>query len=273
MKPYRIALCFSGQSRTWDFGVKNIKRFFSRNTHPETGAPIQYDYFIHTWDTNTYRPDTSTQEYYDEPVKDGTCDAIINAYNPAVFCMDSWQDFNNKVHPARSFDGMFYSFMKSIHMKRNYELANDFEYDCVIKVRLDTIYHPQTHFIAHTMSPLMLYSCTPISRFPHEFHYNNFDDVFYYGDSKTMDLMANVYNIHKQKMGKYADNALLTKREPEFYYGPGTLLYKNAVDMAIHPTCFNSFPWFVVRQNVAASGLDSLNDWDQVMKLCMDWYR
>ena len=62
-------------------------------------------------------------------------------------------------------------------------------------------------------------------------------------------------------------------REPEFFYGPGTLLYKNAVDMAIHPTCFNSFPWFVVRQNVANSGLDSLNDWDQVMKMCMDWYR
>jgi predicted lipoprotein len=45
--------------------------------------------------------------------------------------------------------------------------------------------------------------------------------------------MANVYNIHKQKMEKYADNAHLTTREPEFYYGPGTLLYKNAVDMAI----------------------------------------
>jgi hypothetical protein len=85
--------------------------------------------------------------------------------------------------------------------------------------------------------------------------------------------MANVYNIHKQKMEKYADNALLTKREPEFYYGPGTLLYKNAVDMAIHPTCFNSFPWYVVRQNVANSGLDCLNDWDRVMKMCMDWYR
>jgi len=273
MKPYRIALCFSGQARTWEFGVDNIKRFFNRETHPETGAPIKYDVFIHTWDTDTYRESTKTQEYYDVPLKVGSAAAMKLAYNPVMFCMDDWNEFRNKNFPPRSYDGMFYSFMKSIHMKRQYELANDFEYDCVIKIRLDTIYHPKTHFIAHTMSPLMLYSCTPVARFVHEFHYNNFDDVFFYGDSKTMDLMANVYNIHIQKMLKYADNTNITSREPEFYYGPGTLLYKNAIDMAIHPTCFNSFPWFVVRQNVANSGLSPLNDWDQVMKLCMDWYR
>jgi hypothetical protein len=273
MKPYRIALCFSGQARTWEGAVNNIKRFFARDNNPETGAPMQYDIFIHTWDTNSYRPSTKTHIYTDEPVPADTADKLKAAYNPVDFCMDNWQEFLDLTKSTRSFDGMFYSFMKSIHMKRKYELANDFEYDMVIKLRLDTIYNPHQSFIAHTMSPLMLYSCTPIARFPFEFHYNNFDDVFYYGDSKTMDLAANIYNIHKQKREQYLDSASLTTRDPEFYYGPGTLLYKNLIEMAIHPTCFNSFPWYVVRQNVANSGLDFVNDWEYVMKMCMDWYR
>jgi hypothetical protein len=273
MKQYRVALCFSGQARTWEYCVKNIKRFFSRDTHPENFAPVQYDYFIHTWDTNSYRPSTKTHIFTDEPVEPGTAERMVAAYNPTAFCMDNWQEFLDKTKTTRSFDGMFYSFMKSVHMKRQYELANDFEYDMVIKVRLDTIYNPHNHFIVHTMSPLMCYSCTPVAKFPSEFHYNNFDDVFYYGDSKTMDLVANIYNIHKQKRDLYLDPAPLTSKDPELYYGPGCLLYKNLIEMAVHPMCFNSFPWYVVRKNVAASGLDPVSDWDQVMKMCMDWYR
>jgi hypothetical protein len=273
MKPYRVALCFSGQARTWEYCVKNIKRFFSRETHPENFATVQYDYFIHTWDTNTYRPNTQTQVYTDEPVPADTADRIQLAYQPKAFCMDVWPGFLERTNSTRNFDGMFYSFMKSVHMKRQYELANDFEYDCVIKLRLDTIYNPYNHFVHHTMSPLMLYSCTPVARFPHEFHYNNFDDVFYYGDSKTMDLAANIYFIHKQKRDLYFNASMMSSNDPEYYYGPGCLIYKNLVDMAIHPMCFNSFPWYVVRQNVAASGLDPVEDWSQVMKMCMDWYR
>jgi hypothetical protein len=273
MKSYRVALCFSGQARTWEYCVKNIKRFFSRETHPENFAPVYYDTFIHTWDTNSYRPNTQTQEYTHELIDPGEFDRMKSAYNPKGFYVDSWQHFLNTTKTTRSFDGMFYSFMKSVHMKRQYELDNDFEYDMVIKVRLDTIYNPYNHFIVHTMSPLMCYSCTPVARFPHEFHYNNFDDVFYYGDSKTMDLVANVYNIHKQKREQLFDVSPLSSKDPELYYGPGCLLYKNFVEMAIHPMCFNSFPWYVVRKNVAASGLDPVTDWDQVMKMCMDWYR
>lgn len=273
MKDYRIALCFSGQARTWEFCVDNIKLFFSRTTHPETFALMKYDYFIHTWDTNTYRPNTQTQVYTDEPVPTDTEQKLRAAYDPVDFCMDTWPGFLERTNSNRNFDGMFYSFMKSVHMKRKYELANDFEYDMVIKLRLDTMYNPRQHFVAHAMSPLMCYSCTPVSRFPIEYHYNNFDDVFFYGDSKTMDLAANIYNIHRQKCNLYAKENPFNGNMPEFYYGPGCLLYKNLIDLSIHPTCYNSFPWYVVRQNVAASGLDPVNDWNQVMTMCMDWYR
>lgn len=273
MSIYRVALCFSGQARTWEYCVKNIKHFFSRDIHPENFTKIQYDYFIHTWDTNTYRPNTQTQIYTDVAVPEDTAEKIKAAYNPVDFCMDPWNGFLERTNSTRNFDGMFYSFMKSLHMKRKYELANDFEYDLVIKIRLDTIYNPYNHFVTHTTSPLMCYSCTPVSRFPIEFHYNNFDDVFFYGDSKTMDLVANIYNIHKQKRDMDLGQDLLRGQNPEFYYGPGCLLYKNLVELSIHPFCFNSFPWYVVRQNVADSGLDPFDNWAQVKTLCMDWYQ
>jgi len=272
MKPYRIALCFSGQPRTWEFAVKSIKHFFSRQDHPETFVPIKYDIFIHTWDTNSYRPNTATQEFTHEQVTPDLKQKLIEAYNPVDVCVDKWDGFLERTNSTRNFDGMFYSFMKSVHMKRKHELANDFEYDLVIKLRLDTIYNPHTNFIPHVMSPLMMYTCTPIAKFPFEFHYNNFDDVFFYGDSKTMDLASNIYYIHHQKAAPI-DMTGIGNVAPEFFYGPGTMIYRNLIDMSIHPTCFYSFPWYVVRKNVAESGLDPIYDWEQVMKMCMDWYR
>ena len=43
----RVAVCISGQSRTWKVAYKSILSFF------DMGANV--DFFIHTWDTNSYR--------------------------------------------------------------------------------------------------------------------------------------------------------------------------------------------------------------------------
>ena len=43
----RIAVCFSGQARTWRTAKDNILKYFDLS---EQGC--QVDFFIHTWDIN-----------------------------------------------------------------------------------------------------------------------------------------------------------------------------------------------------------------------------
>ena len=252
-----------------------IKRFFREDfLHPELGCSVKYDTFIHTWDESHFRYNTTTWEADIVKLSAKDVEDMKAIFEPKHMEVESFQLFKSRTGTTRNFDPMFYSFMKSVHYKRLYELKHDFEYDMVIKVRLDTIYgNPANNFILHKIDPLVAYTCTPVSKFIYEFHYNNFDDVFYYADSKTMDLLADTYRIHNQKRQKeqeYTDNF---DNEPEFYYGPGCLLYKTMVDLSIHPFCWNSFPWYVVRRNVAESNLDPIKDWPKVVDMCMNWYR
>lgn len=274
MNLFRVALCFSGQSRYWKYCLPNIKNFFSLGIHPETKESIKYDYFIHTWDINHYRHNTNTWNFSSEVLSLDDQIEMKKLYNPIHIEIENFKKFKDDTQPL-SFDPMFYSFMKSIHYKREYELKNDFEYDIVIKIRFDAIYNTSQPFIFHKIEPMVGYTCTPISKFINEFHYNNFDDVIFYGDSKTMDLLSHTYRIHRQQRLEQKLQIIENNEDPSFHYGPGCLLYNTMVDMSIHPHCFRSFPWYVVRRNVAESGLDPISnsDWESVKKLCMDWYR
>ena len=63
----RIAVCFSGQARTWRTAKDNILKYFDLS---EQGC--QVDFFIHTWDINQYRgkDDVTWINRTDEVVKD-----------------------------------------------------------------------------------------------------------------------------------------------------------------------------------------------------------
>jgi len=270
MNPFKVALCFSGQARSWKFCVNNIKHFFA---HPGPGAAVQCDVFIHTWDVSHYRRNTKSWDAEVQPFTTQDQEEMKSMYNPIHMEVENFDNFQQSSTQLLAWDPLFYSFMKSVHFKRQYELANDFEYDLVIKVRLDTIYNPQRPFIFQKAEPMIGYSCTPVSKMIYEFHYSSFDDVLYYADSKTIDLISHTYRIHKLK--RLQQNILIEQfnQDPEFFYGPGCLLYKNMVDMSIHPHCTNHVPWYVVRKNVEESKLDAINDWDQVSAMCQEWYK
>lgn len=273
MNSFKVALCFSGQARCWRTAVSNIKRFFSGSVHPETGQPVVYDTFIHTWDINTFRKNAMSQEYDIEPVTQQDQDELRKSYLPIKMEVESFDRFKNSTNQLFAWDPMFYSFMKSVHYKRSHELENDFEYDLVVKVRFDVIYDPKHPFVLHKVDSMVGYTGTPISKFFTELNYNNFDDVTYYGDSKTMDLLSHTYRLHKQKRAQQPSLRASHNEYPEFLYGPGCLLYKTMVDMTIHPCSYYRFAWYVVRKNVENSGLDSVEDWDKISALCAEWYK
>lgn len=269
-KKFRIAVCFSGQARYWRESLENIKRFFEHEyPHPENGLEVETDYFIHTWDTNSWRlPKTDISVYNDVVHNDD--EDIKNAYNPKTIIVEKYV----KERFDRAWDPMFYSFARSLMLKRDYELQHSFQYDLVIKARLDVIYNPARKFPLQRVWPGVCYTSTPISKFASEFNYNNFDDVLFYGDSPTMDLIGDLYDMHsiEKSMSYQMKNQDGLNLDPTLWYGPGCLLYKYMTKLSIHPEGSRPFEYAVMRSTAVDAKLDSVYNYNEIRSKWFDWY-
>jgi hypothetical protein len=281
-KVFNIAVCLSGQPRTWKTASDNILNYFNPKIYDETGVRVHVDYFIHTWDTNSYRDKTQprwkAQDYKIENISEE--DDIMLTFIPAAMEYHKYVP-NEHIH---AWSGLFYSFMRSVNLKRKYEIENNIVYDMVVKSRLDLNFPqegvnrygaPISKFYSHVLRPLTAYASSPTpTRFPTEFNQSCFDDVFFYSDSPTMDLLSNIYfwyidimdkGLAQKQRKEFVDN-------PEYYYGPGTLLYKYLTNWNIHPYADHATPYYVVRKVAHDMGLHSINDWKQIQELHWDWY-
>jgi hypothetical protein len=169
---------------------------------------------------------------------------------------------------------MFYSHARSLMLKRDYEMRNNFQYDLVIKARLDVIYDPQHMFPLGHVWPMVCYTSTPIGKFPNEFNYNNFDDVFFYGDSPTMDLVGDIYDRNRQRhtpaLCAAADAS--ANLDVTMWYGPGCSLYEHCTDLGIHPEGARVIEYAVVRSTATEENLDGINDYQKIRQKWFDWY-
>ena len=279
MKNFRIAVCISGQSRTWEYCKDNILHFYDITEHAQDH--VEVDYFLHTWDIKSYRDHVSGIEYNnfrDEPFNDGN--RLIEAFNPKVAEVESYSDFVAKRNlqypnsPFTAWESMYHSIKKSINFKRQYELDNNFEYDLVIKTRFDCIYDPSTKFIAYIPEVMKAYTSFNISRILNEFNSNNFDEAIFFGESKTVDLIAATGDLHMlNRSTKEHQSTIEFDILPEVFYGPGALIYKHMTDMNICPSHhFVPFIYVVARLHTVSSGLNPMTDWPQVVQSCKDWY-
>jgi hypothetical protein len=269
----RIAVCISGQPRTWRTAADNIKKYFN--------VDAEVDYFIHTWDTNSYRNcdevHTMKQDYlYDK----NEIIEIQKTFNPAAIEISEY----TYEKYGKNWCSLFFSFMKSVALKRKYEIENDFLYDIVIKTRFDINFfmegisnlgNPFNSFYIHKLRPMVAYSANnSFSNFPSELNYHCFDDVFFYADSPTMDIMSNLYRWNLDIMRKGEENLRHGKfvEDPEFYCGPGTLLYRYLNLWNIHKHNETSIPYYVVRKEAEERGLHSVMHWSEIQKISMKYY-
>ena len=267
-KPFRIAVCFSGQLRHWRTAVNNIKKFFEfKHPHPVTGQKVQTDYFVHTWDINTWRlPKTDHSIYEERPHDD--MDDFCEAYNPISYILEEW----DKESFPLAWDPMFYSFERSLLLKRDHEIRNGFDYDIVIKVRPDVVYNPAVKFPIGRVWPMTCYTVTPVSRLTFEFNYPNFDDVMFYGDSPTMDAISDIYDVHNTQFRTVSRDEQLNSlnANPNLFYGPGALLYEHMTNLGIHPEGNRVVEYAVVRDTSAE--LDGVEDYAEIRKRWFEWY-
>jgi hypothetical protein len=274
----RIAVCFSGQSRTWNYCKENIMRFFNI-THMGIDS-VEVDFFFHTWDTNSYRDHIIGTDFYSEFHEEpADCSNIAEYFKPKKYEIENFNQFKSTRNtmypflPMTAWEPMYHSYKKSINFKRNYELENDFEYDLVIKARFDCIYNPMHPFIAYPAESWKLYSSRIITKIAAEFP-GNFDEAIFFGESKTLDLLAFTGDAHLKNRISSLDSVHKFDPDPEIFDGPGSLLFRHMTRMNIIPDYhYERFAYFVARRHVVETGLCPINDWDKVVSSCQDWYR
>jgi hypothetical protein len=135
----KIAICFSGQIRRAVDSSINILNFIE-------GCEV--DYFIHTWDINDgkrfFGDERIDPEYtHINRVELNDYIKINRIYKPKKTKVDLYEDYCQELlKNGEAIAPMWYSWYESISLKREYEKENNFQYDVVIKMRLDCIYDP-----------------------------------------------------------------------------------------------------------------------------------
>ncbi len=198
----KIAVCLSGQSRTAEFTLKSIQNYFS--------GDYETDYFCHAWDYNTWKMKKDSVYWSeDELVNRDDLQIVLNKYNPKLTLIESKQDCPTE-GPWHS---LFYSMMMANNLKKQYEIRNNFRYDCVVRARYDSIFDPASNFIFkqpnHTLDLYMNHA----DRMKTEFNRINLSDVFFYGSSYCIDVVTDVYRH------------IISTTDDLSYLGPGAILH------------------------------------------------
>ena len=264
----RIAICMSGQLRNWDMAKENQKWFWSTAAHN-----TEVDYFIHTWNYSGDRTGVS-RPYEWRKVNKWEFNRIVKHYDikKSIFEKKPQSFFYGDDH----WSALFYSFAQSIMLKRQYEIDNDFEYDLVIKSRPDIAFDPRYHSTYELLEDNILYT-THGGNLESEFGMFNINDICFYGNSYTMDMLVNLY-FHRQKVINRNSGYNIEEGDLNFHtLGPGTLIHEYCRDYGITalPTFGKHGHW---QETIVKMGcpedLDLLNpkEFHKMEKYFREWY-
>lgn len=219
MRPYKIAVCLSGEPRTWKSCANNILEFYKSNVH-------DIMFFGHTWTESAYSKENThynieQHEVYDKKLLYSDmkscinyCDLLIEDKNliciepePYVISFDECsfglQKAANLVNP-NVYVHMSYSIMMANWLKTKYEIENEMRFDLVIRARHDNFYMPGKtidDYIPNQIEPTVIYGST--NTFPMEFWQNHFNDVLFFGSSRVMNTVCDFYRYYST--GKFWD--------------------------------------------------------------------
>lgn len=133
VKKPRVAVCFSGQPRSWKKCQKTWHNILD-------GKNFHVDAFCHVWNFNT-RSARIDDRRGPILVNDEEINELISTINPISYLIESERRFkpeNKKQaldNPAHL--SQFYGIMMASHLRRCHEIENDFVYDAVIRTRYD----------------------------------------------------------------------------------------------------------------------------------------
>lgn len=214
----KIALCLSGQPRFVDEVAPHILK--------NVCDGYDVDVFCHFWfdeklQTEPYKfGECGKGEWHNQRISSNAIDKVIEIYNPVSCKTEPSKQFNDSKVPFQQSlerywygalndpdaDGFrwrtinnclsyFYSLNEVNKLKKEYEYANDFKYDWVVRCRTDAI--------IQTKIPFDLLD-------PEVVHYSDLqnqpdgmvNDWFDFGGSKQMDVFMSVFPVWQLMLEK-----------------------------------------------------------------------
>lgn len=217
MKSYNIAVCLSGEHRTFNHCSENIREFFQSDNHNVV-------FFSHTWTDSEYVKEhayykVEKNEVYDPVllhqsmndrlpfhkllIEDKTVvdNTPAPQYTDFDDCKFGLKKAANLVKPT-VYVHMSYSIMMANWLKTMYEIENNMRFDLVVRARHDMFFRPNkkfTEYIPHHIEPTAIYGSS--GTFPMEYWQNHFNDVLFFGSSRVMNTVSDFYRYYS--IGKF----------------------------------------------------------------------
>ena len=220
----RIAVCFSGQIRTWRECYESWEKLLNTlKSDPKLQKhDIQVDYFVHTWDLHTIPPhlwanneNLSVREICDMrlDVDKEELNEVLGILSPKRYTIDNIDILNtrsfivNEKSIQYGNDGnclltwaapQLYSIMKAGVLKRQYEIENNFEYDVCMKFRFDMLLSTEdiTQIVEKLSEPIQDHTIYSMhSKNIAEFPYQIIGDIWFMSNSITYDLLTSFYDF------------------------------------------------------------------------------
>ena len=247
----RIAICFSGQPRTWEKCSDTWDLLFHKI---EEKFNAEVDIFCQAWDFNTsshavvINKPVNFLQYTGVAISEEEKKRLVNVMQPKDFIFENetaslssvYQTLNrnrNQImqHGASVIpwaSSQFYAIMRSAHLKKKYEFEHGFKYDMCLRMRYDLFFDEGQLgcLLGHDLEMPeynTLYSCHT-SRDEHTFPYVRLGDVFWYSDSVTFDRICDFYRWYPV-IGKKSFPNSSTGTEHTLYF------YAKMLNMTISP--------------------------------------
>ena len=206
LKPLKIAICMSGQLRTWDKCYQNIFKIVNKLERKEASI----DFFCHSWDFESESSPVVANTGNDEVFihNEETLDKVLTTYRPKDYLFENYEknqyvvDFIKKEGykyknqtPITWSSQQFYSMMRASEIKRKYEIENNLQYDVCIRLRYDQyIPESQMDYIISMIFSVEKNTVMTMHNRPHStYPFTVYGDVFWISDSLTYDKIAMFY--------------------------------------------------------------------------------
>ena len=168
----KIALCLQGLSIGANDKGNNVNSFDCVDLiYKNIINPNDVDVFIHTWNTDK-----------------ASIENLKEVYKPKKSIFEQQKIFDTKNTKYHSTKSRWYSQMKSIQLKKQYEKENNFLYDFVMISRFDCLYNTNINF--SELDPNFFYASN--WDLPHSI--DGFLDYWFISNSLNMDLFGDLYN-------------------------------------------------------------------------------
>lgn len=245
----RIAICLSGQPRTWSKCVGTWESFIEKLNKK---FDAETDIFFHAWDFNTEPHGVlaadglvSTDVAPDyirvkgKKITDEERDEIVRVLNPVDYVFDSEASSKSRIdeiyqwgrrmeneHGGACLDwagSQFYGVMRAAHLKKKYEIQNNFRYDMCFRFRFD-LYLPeeQLDWFLETDVEVPKYNTfysVHTSKDESQFPFHRMGDILWYADSVTFDRICDFYRwLPMIGRKSFLPNALIGTEHSLYFY-------------------------------------------------------